>query len=322
MAGRWKKRREENKPAPLEQGLAKFAAAVNPRGRSRLLYDQDQLTLPRQLLQAAKIHCRRPFQEKETAPSREPPGYLERHLRNDEPFVGEPLAAGHGRSYSPSLMYGAKKRRERILERMARAAGLAGRDPAKIELVAVSKGRSAAEIEALIDAGQRDFGENRVQEALSKWPALRLNHQGLRLHAIGRLQSNKAADAIKHFDVIHSLDRRSLLDALVKEREKAGRARPVYIQVNIGEEEQKGGCSIAELGGLVDEVRASTLPLEGLMAIPPIGLEPAPYFALLAKLARRHDVTGLSIGMSSDFETAIMLGATAVRVGTAMFEDE
>ena len=219
-------------------------------------------------------------------------------------------------------MCGAKKRRERILERIARAAGLARRDPAAIELIAVSKGRSASEIEALIDAGQRDFGENRVQEALSKWPPLLLNREGLRLHAIGRLQSNKAADAIALFDNIHSLDRSSLFDALVKAGEKVGRSPPVYIQVNIGEEEQKGGCSIPELGELVDAVRASTLPLAGFMASPPVGLEPAPYFALLAKLARRHDVTGLSIGMSSDFEAAVMLGATAVRVGTAMFEDE
>ncbi|HEX3676780.1 MAG TPA: YggS family pyridoxal phosphate-dependent enzyme [Sphingomicrobium sp.] len=219
-------------------------------------------------------------------------------------------------------MSGAEKRRERILERISRAASFAGRDPAEILLIAVSKGRSAAEIEALVECGQRDFGENRIQEALSKWPALLARHEGLRLHEIGRIQSNKAADVLKLFDVIHSLDRRSLLDTLVKEAEKAGRAPPVYVQVNIGEEEQKGGCAISELGGLLEAVRSSILPLAGLMAIPPFGFEPAPYFALLAKLARRHDVTGLSIGMSSDFEAAVMLGATSVRVGTAMFEDE
>lgn len=219
-------------------------------------------------------------------------------------------------------MSGAEKRRERILERIARAARLAGRDPAEVRLIAVSKGRSAAQIEAIIESGQRDFGESRVQEALSKWPSLLAHHQGLRLHAIGRLQSNKAADVLKLFDAIHSLDRRSLLDVLVNEAEKAGRAPPVYVQVNIGEEEQKGGCAISELGELLEAVRASILPLAGLMAIPPLGFEPAPYFALLAKLARRHDVTGLSIGMSSDFESAVMLGATCVRVGTALFEDE
>lgn len=123
------------------------------------------------------------------------------------------------------------------------------------------------------------------------------------------------------FDVIHSLDRRSLLDALVAAAEKAGRLPTVYVQVNIGEEEQKGGCAIGEVGDLVTAVRSSPLPLAGLMAIPPLGVEPSPYFALLAKLARRHDVTGLSIGMSGDFKAAVMLGSTAVRVGTALFED-
>jgi PLP dependent protein len=295
---------------------------MHPGSRSPLLDDQHQLTLPRQFLQASKVNCSWLPQNKKAGPSWEPRGGIERLLRNDEPFAGDTLAAGHGHSYSASQMSGAEKRRERILERIARAARLAGRDPAEIELIAVSKGRSAVEIETLIEVGQRDFGENRVQEAFSKWPALISNRPDIRLHAIGRLQSNKAADAIKLFDVIHSLDRRSLLDALVKEAEKAGRTPCVYIQVNIGEEEQKGGCSISELGELVDAVRESVLPLAGLMAIPPLGLEPAPYFALLAKLARRHDVTGLSIGMSSDFESAVMLGATAVRVGTAMFEDE
>jgi pyridoxal phosphate enzyme (YggS family) len=161
-----------------------------------------------------------------------------------------------------------------------------------------------------------------VQEALAKWPPLLASHSGIAIHAIGRLQSNKAADAVKLFDTIHSLDRRSLLDALVKEAAREARPPRVYVQVNIGEEEQKGGCPIEQVGELVAAVRESPLPLAGLMAIPPLGLEPAPYFALLAKVARRHDVNGLSIGMSGDFETAVMLGATAVRVGTALFEDE
>jgi uncharacterized pyridoxal phosphate-containing UPF0001 family protein len=145
-------------------------------------------------------------------------------------------------------------------------------------------------------------------------------HPGLTLHGIGRLQSNKADEAVGLFDAIHSVDRRSLLDALVKAADKAARAPAVYIQVNIGEEEQKGGCSLADLPGLVEAVRESRLPLAGLMAIPPLGVEPAPYFALLAKLARRHDVSGLSMGMSNDYKVAVMLGATAVRVGTALFE--
>jgi PLP dependent protein len=218
-------------------------------------------------------------------------------------------------------MTSAADRRQHVLDEIAKAAALAQRDPADVQLIAVSKGRTAEEIEPLIAAGQRDFGENRVQEALAKWPALLARHADVRLHGIGRLQSNKAAEAVKLFDTIHSLDRRSLLDALVREQDKAGRVTTVYVQVNIGEEEQKGGCPIAEVGALVDAVRASPLRLAGLMAIPPLGVEPSPYFALLAKIARRHDVRGLSIGMSSDFKAAVMLGATAVRIGTALFED-
>jgi PLP dependent protein len=215
-----------------------------------------------------------------------------------------------------------QERRERILERIARAATLAKRDPEVVRLIAVSKGRSAAEIEPLIEAGQQDFGENRVQEAAAKWPALLDRYPNVRLHGIGRLQSNKAAEAVALFDTIHSLDRQSLLDALLKAAAKERKTPSIYVQVNIGDEEQKGGCPIPAVGELVQGVRESPLPLEGLMAIPPIELEPAPFFALLAKLGRRHDVAGLSIGMSGDFESAVMLGATAVRIGTAMFEDE
>lgn len=219
-------------------------------------------------------------------------------------------------------MRSAAERRDQILGRIARAAALSRREPANVQLIAVSKGRSSDQIEALIDAGQRDFGENRVQEAMAKWPPLLERYPDLRLHGIGRLQSNKAAEAVRLFETIHSLDRRSLLDALVKDAQRAGPAPRVYIQVNIGEEEQKGGCAIDHLGEFVEGVRASPVELAGLMAIPPLGVEPAPYFALLTKLARRHDVSGLSIGMSGDFEAAVMLGATAVRVGTALFEDE
>ena len=213
------------------------------------------------------------------------------------------------------------ERRQHVLDEIARAAGLAKRDPADVQLIAVSKGRTAEEIEGLLDAGQRDFGENRMQEAASKWPALLACYRDVRLHGIGRLQSNKAADAVELFETIHSLDRVSLLEALIKEAEKAGRFPSVYVQVNIGEEEQKGGCPIGDVGAMVTAVRQSPLSLAGLMAIPPVGLDPAPYFALLAKIARRHDVSGLSIGMSSDFKAAVMLGATAVRLGTALFED-
>jgi pyridoxal phosphate enzyme (YggS family) len=217
-------------------------------------------------------------------------------------------------------MSNAADRLGRIRDDIARAASLAKRDANEIALVAVSKGRGTQEIEPLIAAGQRDFGESRVQEALAKWPPLLTRHPGLRLHGIGRLQSNKAAEAVQLFDVIHSLDRPSMLDALVRESERSGRFPQIYVQVNIGEEEQKGGCPLGEVAPLIEAVRASPLPLAGLMAIPPLGLEPAPFFALLAELARRHDVTGLSMGMSNDFKDAVMLGATAVRVGTALFE--
>jgi pyridoxal phosphate enzyme (YggS family) len=215
----------------------------------------------------------------------------------------------------------AAARRQRILDAIARSAAMARRDPGDIRLIAVSKGRAAGQIEELIAAGQRDFGESRIQEVLEKWPSLLARNADLRLHGIGRLQSNKAAEAVKLFDAIHSLDRPSLLDALASEAVKADRFPSVYVQVNIGDEEQKGGCAIGEIDELVAAVRTSPLSLAGLMAIPPLEAEPSPFFALLAKLARRHDVEGLSIGMSRDFEEAVVLGATAVRVGTALFED-
>src|SRR5207248_4220155 len=207
--------------------------------------------------------------------------------------------------------------RNQVLEGIASAARFARRDPADVQLIAVSKGRTAEEIEPLIVAGQRDFGESRVQEALAKWPTLLTRYPDVRLHCIGRLQSNKAAEVVHLFDTIHALDRSSLLDALVKEAEKASRFPNVYVQVNIGEEEQKGGCPIDEVDALVEAVRNSPLPLAGLMCIPPLGLEPSAFFALLNELARRHDVMGLSMGMSADYKDAVMLGATAVRVGTA-----
>jgi len=218
-------------------------------------------------------------------------------------------------------MSDAAPRRRKVLDEIAAAAKLARRAADEATLVAVSKTRSAEAIEELIAAGQRHFGENRVQEALAKWPSLRARHPDLTLHCIGQLQTNKAAEAVGLFDVIHSLDRPSLLEALVRDAGKAGRSPSVYVQVNIGEEEQKGGCAISATGGLVSAVRASPLPLAGLMAIPPLGVEPGPYFALLARLAHELGVTGLSMGMSADYKAAVMLGATTVRIGTALFED-
>lgn len=217
-------------------------------------------------------------------------------------------------------MSSAAERRQQILDGIAAAAKVAGREPAEVTLIAVSKTRSAEEVEALIAAGQRDFGESRVQEAISKWPAIVDRHPDVGLHCIGRLQSNKASDAVGLFDSIHSLDRPSLLEALGKEAEKAQRYPSVYVQVNIGGEQQKGGCAIDEVGMMVAAVRQSPLPLAGLMGIPPLDLEPSPFFALLAKLAGEHGAGGLSMGMSSDYCSAVMLGATAVRVGTALFE--
>ena len=220
-----------------------------------------------------------------------------------------------------SFMTDAAIRLAALQEGIARAAKAARRQPKDVTLIAVTKKKSSAEIEALIAAGVTDFGENRVGEAAEKWRALGANHPGLTLHMIGQLQSNKAVEAVALFDVIHSLDRISLLDALVAAGEKAGRFPSVYLQVNIGAEEQKGGVAIDELGTLLDAVRASPLPLAGLMGMPPLGQQPGPYFALLAELARSHDVEGLSMGMSGDYATAVMLGATAVRIGSALFDD-
>ncbi len=203
---------------------------------------------------------------------------------------------------------------------IAAACKVARRDASDVTLIAVSKGCPAETIVPLIAAGQRDFGENRVQEALAKWPEIRAAHPDIRLHMIGQLQSNKADEAVAMFESIHSLDRPSLLAALAKAAQKASRFPLVHVQVNIGAEAQKGGVPVDALGGFLDQVRAAPLPLAGLMCIPPAGQQPGPYFALLAELARRHDVTGLSMGMSADYPTAVMLGATAVRVGTALFE--
>lgn len=204
---------------------------------------------------------------------------------------------------------------------IGRAAKIAGRKPADVTLIAISKTHEAPAIQPLIDAGQRVFGENRVQEVQAKWPALRAGTPGIALHLVGQLQSNKAEEAVALFDAIHGVDRPSLVAALAKAMDKADRRPACFLQVNIGDEAQKGGCPVAELPALLAEARAADLPLAGLMCVPPAGLEAAPYFALLAKLARDHGLAGLSMGMSSDFETAVTLGATHVRVGTALFGD-
>ena len=206
-----------------------------------------------------------------------------------------------------------------INAQIAAAAKVARRSPEDIRLVAVSKTRSAEEIEPLILAGQLLFGENRVQEAAAKWPALKASHPQIELHLIGQLQSNKADEAVSLFDAIHSLDRPSLAKALGKAMRDQGRAVACFIQVNIGAEEQKGGCPIEELPALLALASDEAIPVAGLMCLPPADIEPAPFFALLAELAARHGLHGLSMGMSGDFSTAIMLGATHVRIGTALF---
>jgi PLP dependent protein len=202
---------------------------------------------------------------------------------------------------------------------IAKAAKMAGRCADATTLIAVSKTKTADEIAPLIAAGQRDFGENRVQEAQAKWPALIAATPAICLHLVGQLQSNKAEEAVALFDVIHSVDRSSLVAALAKAQAKAARCPDCFIQVDIGNEPQKGGCPVVDLPALLAESSTVGLKIVGLMAVPPAGLEPAPYFALLAKLARDNGLDQLSMGMSGDFETAIKLGATQIRVGTALF---
>ncbi|MBY8824739.1 YggS family pyridoxal phosphate-dependent enzyme [Sphingomonas colocasiae] len=202
---------------------------------------------------------------------------------------------------------------------MAKAAALARRPAEAVTLIAVSKTHGAEAIRPLIDAGQRVFGENRVQEAEAKWPALREENADLALHLIGQLQSNKADAAVALFDAIHSVDRNSLVAALARAMDKQGRRPDCFVQVNIGAEDQKGGCALGDLPALLVEARAVDLPVRGLMCVPPADVEPAPYFALLAKIARDNGLSALSMGMSGDYETAIMIGATHVRVGTALF---
>jgi PLP dependent protein len=213
----------------------------------------------------------------------------------------------------------ANTRLDAVTSRINRAAKVAGRQPDHIALIAISKTYGAEAIEPFIAAGQRVFGENRVQEAQAKFPALIDQHGPLELHLVGQLQSNKAADAVALFDVIHSIDRESIVNAIAHASDKVGKRPRCFIQVNIGNEPQKGGCAIDLLPALLKAARMAALDIAGLMAVPPDGTEAAPYFALLAKLARDHGVGGLSMGMTGDFETAIMLGATHVRIGSALF---
>ena len=203
---------------------------------------------------------------------------------------------------------------------IAASAAAAGRDPAGVTLVAVSKTHPQSAVREALAAGHRIFGENRVQEAAEKFPALRADFPDLRLHLIGPLQTNKVRDAVQLFDVIETVDRLRLRDALAREAVHAGRDIAVMVQVNTGEEPQKAGILPADADAFIETCRAAGgLALRGLMCIPPVGEVPAMHFALLAEMAKRHGLEQLSMGMSADFEIAIRLGATHVRVGTAIF---
>ena len=206
-----------------------------------------------------------------------------------------------------------------VRARIAAAARAAGRDPSSVALVAVSKTMPEEAVAEALAAGQRLFGENRVQEAKAKYPALRQRCPDLRLHLIGHLQTNKAEEAVAVADLVETVDRPKLAEALAKAMAKLGKRVPVYVQVNTGEEAQKGGVAPLEAEALVAQCRTLGLEVRGLMCIPPVEDEPAPHFALLADMARRFGLAELSMGMSGDFEAAIRLGATHVRVGTAIF---
>ena len=207
-----------------------------------------------------------------------------------------------------------------VKERIAYAAKDCGRNPSDVALVAVTKTHGADVVAEALKAGHRQFGENRVQEAAAKWPALRKNWPEIELHLIGPLQTNKVRDAISLFDVIETVDRPKLAQALAAEMEKSGRRPACYVQVNTGEEAQKAGIPPAEADAFIAQCRDTLkLPVAGLMCIPPLDEEPSLHFALLGEIARRNGLAVLSMGMSGDYEIAIRLGATHVRVGTAIF---
>lgn len=209
---------------------------------------------------------------------------------------------------------------EQVKQEIAQACRESGREPSAVTLITVSKTFAADAIAPVIAAGQRAFGENRVQEAKAKWPALKAQHPDLELHMIGPLQSNKARDALQLFDAIHSVDRVSLAAAIAKEVARSGRCPTLFVEVNTGAEHQKAGVLPQDVDRFVADCRATyDLPVAGLMCIPPFDEPPAPHFALTAKIAARNGLELLSMGMSSDFALAIRFGATHVRVGTAIF---
>jgi len=206
-----------------------------------------------------------------------------------------------------------------IKDRVSAAMAEAGRAPDDVTLIAVSKVQPADRVEAVLRDGHRVFGENRVQEAQGRWLAFQARYDGIELHLIGPLQTNKARAAVEMFDAIHTVDRPKLAKTLARLAQERGESPDVFLQVNTGEEPQKAGCLPAEVDGFVAELRALDLPLRGLMCIPPVEEEASLHFALLARMAARNGLSGLSMGMSADFEKAISFGATHVRVGSAIF---
>ena len=206
-----------------------------------------------------------------------------------------------------------------IRARMDKACTAAGRAPQDVELIAVSKVQPAERVAAVLDQGHRVFGENRVQEAAGRWPAFQDRYTDIILHLIGPLQSNKARQAMEMFQAIHSVDRPKIAQGIARLAQEMGRCPDLFLQVNTGEEPQKAGVLPQEIDGFVAECRALDLPVKGLMCIPPVEEEPSLHFALLAKMAARNGLSGLSMGMSGDFESAIAQGATHVRVGSAIF---
>ncbi|ATI43169.1 YggS family pyridoxal phosphate enzyme [Pacificitalea manganoxidans] len=206
-----------------------------------------------------------------------------------------------------------------IKQRIEKAEAAAGRAPGSVQLVAVSKVQPDARVRDVLTQGHRLFGENRVQEAAGKWPEFRADFDGVSVHLLGPLQSNKARQAMELFDAIHSVDRPKLARAIARLAQELGQCPDLFLQVNTGEEPQKAGVLPADADDFVAEARALDLPVKGLMCIPPVDEEPSLHFALLRKIAERNGLDGLSMGMSGDFETAIGQGATHVRVGSAIF---
>ena len=206
-----------------------------------------------------------------------------------------------------------------IQSRIAKACAQAGRSADSVALIAVSKVQPNERVAAVLDEGHRIFGENRVQEAAGKWPDFRKTYDGIDLHLIGPLQTNKARQAMELFQTIHSVDRPKVAQTIARLAQEMGQCPDIFLQINTGEEPQKAGVLPSEADAFVAEARALDLPLQGLMCIPPVDEEPSLHFALLAKIAERNGLTGLSMGMSSDFESAIALGATHIRVGSAIF---